>query len=164
MSDLLARAQTDADLTAIRRELSQEGYLKHYAFKGKKEEKLPPLRFESDDGFTILVGRNNVQNDRLTLRESRGNDIWFHTQKIPGSHVIVVTEGREVPNRTLEQACILAATHSQAAKSAKVPVDYTQVRYVKKPNGAKPGMVIYETYQTAIVNPDKELSERLRVK
>lgn len=95
------------------------------------------------------MGRNNVQNDRLTLRESRGNDIWFHTQKIPGSHVIVVTEGREVPNRTLEQACILAATHSQAAESAKVPVDYTQVRYVKKPNGAKPGMVIYETYQTA---------------
>lgn len=85
------------------------------------------------------MGRNNVQNDRLTLRESRGNDIWFHTQKIPGSHVIVVTEGREVPNRTLEQACILAATHSQAAESAKVPVDYTQVRYVKKPNGAKPG-------------------------
>ena len=127
-------------------------------------EPMPPLRFESDDGFTILVGRNNVQNDRLTLRESRGNDIWFHTQKIPGSHVIVVTEGREVPNRTLEQACILAATHSQAAESAKVPVDYTQVRYVKKPNGAKPGMVIYETYQTAIVNPDKELSERLRVK
>ena len=82
VTDLLARAQTDADLTAIRRELSQEGYLKHYAFKGKKEEKLPPLRFESDDGFTILVGRNNVQNDRLTLRESRGNDIWFHTQKI----------------------------------------------------------------------------------
>ncbi len=164
VTDLLARAQTDADLTAIRRELSQEGYLKHYAFKGKKEEKLPPLRFESDDGFMILVGRNNVQNDRLTLRESRGNDIWFHTQKIPGSHVIVITEGREVPNRTLEQACILAATHSQAAESAKVPVDYTQVRYVKKPNGAKPGMVIYETYQTAIVNPDKELSERLRVK
>ncbi|MEI3579422.1 MAG: NFACT RNA binding domain-containing protein [Acutalibacteraceae bacterium] len=101
------------------------------------------------------MGRNNVQNDRLTLRESRGNDIWFHTQKIPGSHVIVVTGGREVPDRTLEQACILAATHSQAAESAKVPVDYTEVRHVRKPNGAKPGMVIYEPYQTAIVNPDK---------
>ena len=164
VADLLDRAQTDADLTAIRRELSQEGYLKHYAFKGKKEEKLPPLRFESDDGFPILVGRNNVQNDRLTLRESRGNDIWFHTQKIPGSHVIVVTGGREVPDRTLEQACILAATHSQASESAKVPVDYTEVRHVRKPNGAKPGMVVYEPYQTAIVNPDKALADRLRVK
>ena len=163
VTDLLDRAGSEADLTAIRRELSQEGYLKHYAFKGKKEERLAPLRFRSDDGFTILVGRNNVQNDRLTLRESRGNDIWFHTQKIPGSHVIVVTEGREVPDRTLEQAAILAATHSRASQSAKVPVDYTQVRYVKKPSGAKPGMVIYDPYQTAIVDPDKELAERLRV-
>lgn len=162
--DMVSRAKNDSELTAIRRELSQEGYLKHYAFKGKKEEKLPPLKFVSDDGFTILVGRNNVQNDRLTLRESRGNDIWFHTQKIPGSHAIVVTEGREVPNRTLEQACILAATHSKASASSKVPVDYTPVKFVKKPNGAKPGMVVYEVYQTAIVDPDKELAERLRVK
>lgn len=162
--DMVSRAQSDSELTAIRRELSQEGYLKHYALKGKKEEKLPPLKFVSDDGFTILVGRNNVQNDRLTLKESRGNDIWFHTQKIPGSHAIVVTRGQEVPNRTLEQACILAATHSQASESSKVPVDYTPVKFIKKPNGAKPGMVVYEVYQTAIVDPDKELAERLRAK
>ena len=162
--DMVSRAQSDSELTAIRRELSQEGYLKHYALKGKKEEKLPPLKFVSDDGFTILVGRNNVQNDRLTLKESRGNDIWFHTQKIPGSHAIVVTGGQEVPNRTLEQACILAATHSQASESSKVPVDYTPVKFIKKPNGAKPGMVVYEVYQTAIVDPDKELAERLRAK
>ena len=164
VQDMVSRARTDKELTALRQELSQEGYLKQYQQKGKKEEKLPPLRYRSDDGFLFLVGRNNVQNDRLTLKESRGNDIWFHTQKIPGSHTIVVTEGKEVPNRTLEQACILAAYHSKAAESSKVPVDYTAVKYIKKPNGAKPGMVVYEVYQTAIVDPDFDLVERLKVK
>lgn len=162
--DMLTRARSESELTAIRQELSQEGYLKHTYLKGKKEEKLPPLKFRSSDGFTILVGRNNVQNDRLTLKESRGGDIWFHTQKIPGSHTIVVTDGREVPNRTLEEACILAAYHSKARDSSKVAVDYTPVKYVKKPNGSKPGMVIYEVYQTAIVDPDKDLVERLAEK
>ena len=110
---------------------------------------------EGDTAFSSSTA--TVQEDGTTTVKmmTRGNDIWFHTQKIPGSHVIVVTEGREVPNRTLEQACILAATHSQAVESAKVPVDYTQVRYVKKPNGAKPGMVIYTTNKTAYVTPEE---------
>lgn len=162
--DALTRTRSEGELMAIRRELAAEGYLKNYAFKNKKEEKLPPLRFRSSDGFLILVGRNNVQNDRLTLKESRSSDIWLHTQKIPGSHTIIQTEGKPVPNRTLEEAAILAAYHSKARESSKVPVDYTPVKFVKKPGGAKPGMVIYETYQTAIVDPDGELVGRLTTK
>ena len=121
------------------------------------------LTFRSDDGFTIYVGRNNLENDRLTLKTARGSDIWFHTKNIPGSHVIVVTEGQTPPDRTLEQAAILAATHSKAADSVQVPVDYVAAKFVKKPAGAKPGMVIYTDNKTAYVNPDLSLCERLRV-
>ena len=120
------------------------------------------MTFVSDDGFTILVGRNNVQNDRLTLKTARGSDVWFHTKNIPGSHVIVVTGGETPPDRTLEQAAVLAAFHSKAAQSVQVPVDYTEVRNVKKPAGAKPGMVIYENNRTAYVTPDAALVQRLR--
>lgn len=155
--DALTRAESEAELTAIRGELAAQGYLRRQG-KGpaKKEEKLAPIRYRSSDGFTILTGRNNLQNDRLTLRDSRGRDLWFHTQKIPGSHTVILTEGREVPNRTLEEACVIAAYNSKARESAKVPVDYTQVRNVKKPPGAKPGMVIYDHFQTAVVDPDEE--------
>ena len=120
------------------------------------------MEFLSEDGFRILVGRNNVQNDRLTLKTARGSDIWFHTKNIPGSHVIVLTEGRTPPERTLEQAAILAALHSRAADSRQVPVDYTEVRHVRKPAGARPGMVIYDTNRTAYVTPDRLLAQRLR--
>ncbi len=161
--DNLTRARGEEELNAIRQELAQQGYLKSYVLKGKKPQKLAPLRYRSTDGFTILVGRNNVQNDQLTLKESRNQDIWFHTQKIPGSHTVIVTEGKPVPNSTLEQAAILAAYHSKARDSSKVPVDYTQIRNVKKPNGAKPGMVIYDVYQTAIVDPDPDLVRSLQV-
>lgn len=122
------------------------------------------MRYRSSDGFTILCGRNNVQNDRLTLKESRNYDVWFHTQKIPGSHTVVVSDGREVPNSTLEEAAVIAAYNSKARDSTRVPVDYTYIKNVKKPNGAKPGMVIYETYETAIVTPDEELVQRLAEK
>lgn len=162
--DSLARARTEAELDAIRRELADGGYLRHQKGKAKKEEKLPPLRYRSSDGFTILCGRNNVQNDRLTLKESRNYDVWFHTQKIPGSHTVVVSDGREVPNSTLEEAAVIAAYNSKARDSTRVPVDYTYIKNVKKPNGAKPGMVIYETYETAIVTPDEELVQRLAEK
>ena len=116
----------------------------------------------SDDGFTILVGRNNVQNDRLTLKTAKGSDIWLHTKNISGSHVIVQANGQMVPDQTLEQAAILAAFHSKAADSRQVPVDYTEVRNVKKPAGAPPGMVIYEKNRTAYVTPDATLAERLK--
>lgn len=159
--DELTRASLDRELTEIRTELAAGGYIKKSTKRGMKTEKLPPLRYLSDDDFTILCGRNNIQNDRLTLKDSRKKDIWFHTQKIPGSHVVVVTEGREVPNKTLEQACIIAAYHSKARASGKVPVDYTEIRNVWKHPSGKPGLVLYEPYQTAIVEPDDELVKRL---
>ena len=164
--DALTRAETSADLDAIRNELAQGGYARALTHKGraKKEEKLAPLRFASTDGYTILTGRNNIQNDRLTLRESRGNDIWLHTQKIPGSHTIILSKGGEIPKSTIEQACVIAAYHSKARDSSKVPVDFTQVRNVKKPNGAKPGMVIYDHYETVIIDPNEELVKSLIVK
>ena len=117
------------------------------------------MKYLSADGFTILCGRNNVQNDRLTLKDSRNYDIWLHTQKIPGSHTIIITDGREPPASTIEQAAVIAAYNSKARESTRVAVDYTIVKNVKKPNGAKPGMVIYET---AIVTPDEALVNSLR--
>lgn len=110
------------------------------------------------------MGRNNLQNDRLTLKTARGGDYWFHVKTAAGSHVIVVTEGETPPDTTLTEAAILAATHSKSGDSAQVPVDYTRARNVKKPAGAKPGRVIYVDYQTAYVTPDKVLAERLREK
>lgn len=162
--DALTRASTEAELEAIRRELAESGYLRRRDGKKQKEQKLAPLRYLSDDGFTILVGRNNVQNDRLTLKDSHSRDIWLHTQKIPGSHTVIVTEGRDAPKSTIEQACILAAYNSRARESAKVPVDFALVKHVKKPSGAKPGMVTYDHYETVIVDPDPALAARLLVK
>lgn len=160
--DEIARAGAESELAEIREELVGSGYLRR---RGQKREKLrenAPHRFLSDDGFEILVGRNNKQNDRLTLKTAAKTDMWFHTKNIPGAHVIVLAGGREVPERTLTQAAILAATHSKARDSAQVPVDYAPVRRVKKPAGAKPGMVIYEGYNTAYVKPDEALAERLQ--
>lgn len=163
--DALTRAQTNDELSAIRAELAEQGYLrkKGPAPKKGKETKLAPKRYRSDDGFLILVGRNNVQNDQLTLKDARGRDVWFHTKNIPGSHTIVVSDGQEVPDSTLNQAAIIAAANSKAADSAQVPVDYTLIKNVKKPRGAKPGMVIYVNYQTAYVTPDFELEKRLMI-
>ena len=161
--DSLSRATTTRELEELRRELEEQGYLRRQKGKQKPPPPMKALTFCSDDGFTILVGRNNLENDRLTLKTARGGDIWFHTKNIPGSHVIVVTDGQTPPDSTLEQAAIIAATHSKAADSVQVPVDYTAAKYVKKPAGAKPGMVIYTDNRTAYVNPDPALCERLRV-
>lgn len=162
--DALSRATNLRELEELRTELEEQGYLRRQKNAPKKKAApLKPLTFRSDDGFIILVGRNNLENDRLTLRTAKGSDIWLHTKNIAGSHVIVVCEGRTPPDRTLEQAAILAATHSKAADSAQVPVDYAPARYVKKPAGAKPGMVIYTDNRTAYVNPDTALAARLRV-
>ena len=160
--DALSRASTWRELGELRDELAAGGYLRLQRGRQKPPAPLGPLRFLSDDGFSILVGRNNVQNDRLTLRTARGGDVWFHTKNIPGSHVLVVTEGQTPPPRTLEQAAVLAALHSKAAGSAQVPVDYTEARHVRKPAGAKPGMVIYDSNHTAYVRPDAALAARLR--
>ena len=163
--DAISRADTEKELSEIKHELISEGYLTDKRGKKQKMSKpLPPIEFLSDDGFKILVGRNNVQNDRLTLHEASKSDIWLHTKIIPGSHVIIETQGKQPPDRTIEQAAVLAAYHSHARESSQVPVDFTSVRNVKKPQGAKPGKVIYVNYKTAFVTPDRELAERLAVK
>lgn len=163
--DLMMRARSEAELSAIRVELGQSGYLKMPSAGGKKkpEQKLLPLRYRSSDGFLILAGRNNLQNDSLTLKESRKTDIWFHTQKIPGSHVVVLADGETVPNQTLTEAAVIAAVNSKARHSTKVAVDYTAIKNVKKQPGGKPGMVIYENFSTAIVDPDEALAQSLMI-
>ena len=163
--DELSRADTDSEISAIRLELQNGGYIKN--LKGKKQKppkELPPLEFMSSDGFKILVGRNNIQNDKLSLKTAMKNDMWLHTQKIPGSHVIIVGDGKEISDESIEEAAVIAAYYSKAKDSSLVPVDYTRVKALKKPNGAKAGMVIYHEYWTIITNPDKELVEKLRVK
>ena len=155
--DALARAETERDLSEIRGELQEQGYLRK--LRGKKEKPpavSAPLSFTTSDGFTVLVGRNNRQNDRLTMKLSNNNDIWFHTKNIPGSHTVLVTGGRQPTETAMEEAALLAARHSKAKDSAQVPVDYTQIRHVSKPQGAKPGMVIYVNYKTMYVNPAQQ--------
>ena len=164
VQDVLARAETNAELSAIREELTQAGYLRPVrGARGMKPQRLGPLEFRSSDGYTIYCGRNNLQNERLTLRESRNYDLWLHVQKIPGSHTVVVSQGGPIPERTIEEAAVIAAYHSKARNSSKVPVDYVIIKNVKKIPGAKPGMVTYQGYQTAIVDPDEQLVERLAV-
>lgn len=115
--DAVTRTEGESELAEIREELAQQGYRKHKTGKKEKPVKVQPLRYRSSDGFLILVGRNNLQNDRLTLKEARNQDMWLHTQKIPGSHTVIVTEGKPVPNRTLEEAAVIAAYHSKARDS-----------------------------------------------
>lgn len=161
--DALSRATTGQELEELRSELQQTGYMRRQKGSRKPPPPTKPLTFCTDDGFTVLVGRNNVQNDRLTTRIAKGSDWWFHTKTIAGSHTVILSEGIVPPESTLLQAAILAATHSKAAASSQVPVDYTQIRHVKKPAGAKPGMVVYETNRTVYVTPDPALAARLRV-
>ena len=160
--DCLSRAQSESELNEIRQELREEGYLKAVRDKRKPPAPLAPLEFVSSEGFRILVGRNNRQNDKLTLKQANNNDIWLHTKNIPGSHTIIVTGGRQPGDATLKEAAMLAAYHSRAKDSSQVPVDYTQVRYVSKPQGAKPGMAISVHYQTLFVTPQHEQTEKLK--
>ena len=163
--DSVNRADGYTELAEIRAELYEQGYLKRAKNdKGKKPKPLPPLEYVSDDGYTILVGRNNVQKDLLTFKTAAKDDSWFHTQKIPGSHVVVIGNGDILPELTCRQAAALAAYHSGGRESSQVAVDYTEVRALKKPSGAKPGKVIYHTYNTMWVTPDRELCERLKKK
>lgn len=161
--DELERAETDRDLSDIRRELTETGYIR--ARKGGKAERLKPqspLKFVSDDGLEILAGRSNAQNDELTLKLARRTDYWLHTQRVHGSHVIIRCEGEEPPPRTLEQAAGIAAYYSQARGAGKVQVDYTMVRNVRKPSGALPGKVIYTDHKTMLAESDGALAERLK--
>lgn len=151
--DLLSRARTDDEVIAIREELVAQGYLKNHRKNNQKPVKLAPKEYISSDGFKILCGRNNIQNDKLTFKDSRKNDIWLHTQKIHGSHTVIITEGKEVPETTIQQAAIVAAYNSKARESSLVPVDYTEIKNVKKPSGSAPGKAVYEHYKTAYVRP-----------
>ena len=161
----LAQAESEQDFNDIRTELTDGGYLRGRSKKQPGFQRASKLReFRSSAGLRILVGRNNRQNDRLTTKDADKRDIWLHTQKIHGSHVILCTGGAEPDEQSLMEAASLAAYFSQAQGSTKVPVDYTPVKFVKKPAGAKPGMVVYTTYQTMLADPDEELVKRLSVK
>lgn len=163
--DLISRASTDSEISAIRDELSSQGYLKTKKSTNKKPEKLPPLKYISSDGFTILSGRNNLQNDRLSLKDSRPDDIWLHTKSVHGSHTLILRgDAPSIPDRTIEQAAIIAAYNSKARDSVNVQVDFTLAKYVKKIPGAKPGMVSYTNYSTAVVSPDSDLVASLASK
>jgi len=163
----VGQAESPAMIEEIIEELEKEKYFKLRAGRTKnKPERSQPRRFLSSDGLEIRVGRNNLQNDRLTLKESDRHDLWLHTRQIPGTHVIVslpasVNSIDAVPDRTLEEAASLAAYFSKASGSQKVPVDYTFRYNVKKPSGARPGMVIYDNYWTLMVNPDSEMVQTL---
>jgi len=151
----LENTEDSSQLQDIRLELYEQGYLKFLPRKGRRETGLnsSPIRVVSSDGFEIFIGRNNKQNDRLTMKTARHEDIWLHVKDFPGSHVIIRTEGRQVPDSTLEEAAGYAAWFSKARSAPKVEVDYTPVRNVKKPSGAKPGMVIYVNYKTIVATP-----------
>lgn len=153
--DLLSRATTESEIIDLRSELAEQGYVKAPRFKGKPPKSAPPLSYKSQSGFEILVGRNNKQNDQLTLKTSDKSDIWLHTKNIHGSHVIIRTNGADVDDETILYAAKLAAYHSKGRNSSQVPVDYVPVRFVKKTSGAKPGMVIFTNNKTLFVNPSE---------
>ena len=161
----IINADTVAEITQIRDELIEQRYLKNRdrLKKGKKPQTPTPMHFVSSDGYDIYVGKNNKQNDYVTLKIGRSTDIWFHTKSIHGSHVIIKTSDAEaVPDNTYLEAAALAAYYSKGRGGSNIPVDYTEVKNVKKPAGAKPGMVIYVNYNTLYVNPDEELVDKLK--
>ena len=152
--DSIARSESLSEISEIREELTLAGYIKQNGTRKRKTPALPQFKeYVSDEGYKILVGKNNRQNDYLTTVLAEKNDLWFHVKNIPGSHVIVMCRGGEVSEATVMRAAALAAANSKASGSSQVPVDYTPVKYVKKPGGAKPGMVIYTTNKTVFVTP-----------
>ena len=161
--DEIERSESERDLAEIRRELISTGYLR--TKKNARREKVRsqgPMTFKSDDGFRILVGRNNAMNDELSTKKARRSDYWLHTKSVHGSHVIIVCEDQTPPPRTVEQAASIAVYYSQARAGGKTPVDFTMVRNLKKPSGAMPGFVIYHVYETILAEPDEALVMRLK--
>lgn len=157
---LTLNAQSEAEIGAIKAELCEQGYMR-LRTKGKKQRNTStpkPYHFISSDGLDIYVGKNNTQNDYLTLKFANREDMWFHTKKIHGSHAVIkLGEKKDIPESTMREAAELAAYYSRARESSQVPVDYTRIKNVKKPNGAKPGMVIYDSYNTVYVKPAQRL-------
>ena len=147
-------ALDEDDLVEVREELMEYGYLRRKGSSGKKKKIVSrPFHYRSADGFDIYVGKNNFQNDELSFKIASGNDWWFHAKGQPGSHVIVKSNGEELPDRTFEEAARLAAFYSKGRQAPKVEIDYTQKKNLKKPNGAKPGFVIYHTNYSMIAEP-----------
>ncbi|MBR3842741.1 MAG: NFACT family protein [Christensenellaceae bacterium] len=162
----LSSAKTLEDAHDIRAVLTRQGYItENKKEKVKRRDPLSsPMRFRSSDGFLILAGRNSRQNDALTMRAASGSDIWLHSKNIPGSHVIIFTEGKTVSADAIAEACNIAACNSKGAASGRVDIDYTERKNVWKPNGAKPGMVLFEHNKTLSIRPDREAMEKLRIK
>ena len=164
--DALTRARTEGDIAALRQELTEQGYISRSRQKGKPPKAMPPMRFTSSEGYDIRVGRNNAQNDRLTCKDSKKTDVWLHAKDITGCHVIIscpdrgeaakFTPDELPPDRTIEEAAMIAAYYSKAKNSSRCDVDYTFVKFVKKPAGSKPGMVIFTHNYTITVKPDEE--------
>jgi predicted ribosome quality control (RQC) complex YloA/Tae2 family protein len=162
--DALTHAETDADLSEIREELYRSGYasrMKNYTAKKATAPKI--MRFMTENGYTVLCGKNNVQNEHITHKLADRNDYWFHAKDVPGSHVVLVCNGQEPPEIDFTQAAEIAAQYSKSAGGQNVAVDYTKVRNVKKPAQGKPGLVIYHTNWTAYVTPDANKVAALRV-
>ena len=163
----IQQAETVAELEEIEKELIDEGYIqKQKQTSSNNNKPLPPHKFKSTDGYDIIAGRNNRQNDRLTKKVANNHDFWFHTKKIAGAHIIIRNHTREnldeIPKQTITEAAIIAASFSKAKMSENVPVDYTKVKNVNKPKGAKPGLVYYDDYQTMYVDPDQKLLKNLK--
>ena len=153
----LENAECEQDLADIRDELFKSGYASRMrGYKPPKVMRSKPMSFVTSGGFKLFVGRNNLQNDRLTLKEASKDDIWFHTKDYPGSHVLLVTDGAEPSERDYTEAAEIAAGYS-SANGDLVAVDYTRVKFIKKPAGSKPGFVTYKTNYTAFVKPRKSL-------
>ena len=161
--ELLSLSETEKDISDLRRELIATGYLrKQGGTKADRSKAQAPWRFVTDDGFEVLAGRSNVQNDELTTKTGRRTDYWFHTQRLHGSHVILRCNGMEPTELAISQAAAIAAYYSQGREGGKIPVDYTMLRFVRKPSGALPGKVIYTDYKTIMTAADEALVRRLK--
>ena len=156
--DMLSRATLEREFSEIKDELISQGFLKpkKTGKKQMKKQALQPLEFKTSQGLTVLVGRNNIQNDKLTFKTGRKGDMWLHAQKCPGSHVLLLADGGEIPDDAIVEAAEIAAYYSSARDGTVVTVDYTDVKNIKKPNGAKPGFVVYYTYYSVNVKPKEK--------
>ena len=161
VKDLLERSTLEREFGEIKDELIAQGFIKPKKSNKKqmKKQSLPPLEFKTSQGFTVLVGRNNIQNDKLTFKTGRKGDIWLHSQNCPGSHTLLVADGKEIPDDAIVEAAEIAAFYSSAKTGTIVTVDYTDVKNIKKPNGAKPGFVVYYTYYSVNVKP-KDMADK----
>lgn len=165
VADSLDRASTQAEIEEIRNELVVSGFMRFKKKNNQKQPKLlPPMEYMTSDGFRVLVGRNNMQNDKLSLKTASKSDMWLHTQKFPGSHVIIVSDNKEISDDAIVEAAEIAAYHSKARDAKLVPVDYTYVKHLKKPQGAPPGKVIYHVYYSVNVTPNKDKIDKMEIK